>query len=176
MNKFRVLFLLTGSLLLVGYACSRSRHHASDQNKKEMPDQQKSTETDVWSDFDKKETWFMKDAMLLHSIDELPDDFITFYGRFISDKEYQKKHIRFPILAAVGECDTTIILGKVNWEIFSWDFRKEFYNPLDSNIIYLNKNKFYFKNIRKEIGELFRMGFEKTEGEWFMTLYLLNNC
>jgi len=147
-------------------------HH--DKNKLKVKDS--STEIDIWADFDKKETLFIKDAVLYHSIESLPEDFISFYNKFISDTEYQKVHIKFPILAAVSECDTTIILNKSNWEIFNWDFRKDFYNPLDSNIIYLSKNKFYFKNIREEIGELFRMGFEKIEGEWYMTYYLADAC
>jgi hypothetical protein len=60
--------------------------------------------------------------------------------------------------------------------MFNRGFRKNYNNPLDGNLMYTNDNKFYFKNFRKETGELMRMGFERINGEWYLTLYLVNAC
>jgi len=103
-------------------------------------------------------------------------EFIEFYEKFISDSIFQKEHINFPILAVISECDSTIDLTNKNWKNYTWDFRKDFYNPNDSNLIYLNKDRFYFESTRKEVGLLFQIGFEKVNENWFLTFYIVNTC
>ena len=131
---------------------------------------------DIWERMDKKGEWFKSDSKFLLTTDSISADFSDFYNRFISDSIYQRNHIQFPVLAAIGECDTTIQLNDSNWENYNYDFRKDFYNPMDSNVIYQNESKFYYQNYRKEIGLLFRIGFEKRDGKWILTLFEVNAC
>lgn len=132
--------------------------------------------TDIWEKTESKTIWFKQDSKLYRSIDSLPEEFIEFYEKFISDSNFQKEHINFPIMAVIAECDSTITLTDRNWENYTWDFRKDFNNPNDSNLIYSNSDRFYFECNRKEIGLLFQIGFEKMNGTWFLTLYIVNTC
>lgn len=138
--------------------------------------EQKKIVKDLWDKIENKGKWFTKDTKIYYSIDSLSPNFIGFYENFITNKAFQKEHINYPILAVIGECDTTIILNESNWENYDYDFRKDFFNVLDSNIIYQSETKFYFKNYRKEIGLLFQIGFEKNDGKWYLTLYQVNAC
>lgn len=137
---------------------------------------QDSRSTKIWEKIENKEIWFKLDSKLYRSIDSLPKEFIEFYEKFISDSNFQKEHINFPILAVIAECDSTIDLTNKNWENYTWDFRKDFNNPNDSNLIYLTKDRFYFENTRKEVGLLFQIGFEKINEKWFLTFYIVNTC
>lgn len=139
-------------------------------------EQQKYDIKNIWDKIDKKGKWFIKDSKIYYSIDSLSQDFIEFYEYFISNREFQKEHIKFPILAVIGECDTTILLNESNWENYDYDFRKDFHKELDSNIIYQSETKFCFKNYRKEIGLIFQIGFEKIDNKWYLTLYEVNAC
>lgn len=131
---------------------------------------------DIWAKIDKKKVWFLEATQTYKTIDSIPIDFMDFYSRFISDSNFQKEHIEFAILGAIGECDSIIILSQKNWEYLNSDFRTDFYNPLDSNSVSLNKSKILIENYRKEIGLIFQMGFEKKNGEWFLTLITIENC
>jgi hypothetical protein len=135
-----------------------------------------SQSTKIWEKIENKEIWFKVDSKLYRSIDSLPKEFIEFYEKFISDSNFQKEHINFPIIAVIAECDSTIVLTKKNWNNYTWDFRKDFNNPNDSNLIYLDKDRFYFENTRKEVGLLFQIGFEKINEKWFLTFYIVNTC
>ena len=169
MNKLNLILII---FLL--YSCGRG----SRENDKNGIDTLKldSRSTNIWNKIDDKAIWFKLDSKLYRSIDSLPNEFIEFYEKFISDLNFQKEHINFPILAVIANCDSTINLTKKNWEKYTWDFRKDFSNPNESNLIYLNKDRFYFESTKKEIGLLFQIGFEKINGKWFLTLYMENNC
>ncbi|MEI7724467.1 MAG: DUF4348 domain-containing protein [Bacteroidota bacterium] len=167
-NLILIIFLL--------YSCG-SRSKDNDKDKSGIDSlKQDSRSTNIWEKTENKTIWFKSDSKLYHSIDSLPKEFIEFYEKFISDSNFQKEHINFPIIAVIAECDSTIDLTNKNWENYTWDFRKDFNNPIDSNLIYLNNDRFYFECNRNEIGLLFQIGFEKINGKWFLTLYIVNTC
>ena len=145
-------------------------------SKENMTGKNTTEKEDIWAKIDKKKVWFLEATQTYKTIDSIPIDFMDFYSRFISDSKFQKEHIEFAILGAIGECDSTIILSQKNWEYLNSDFRTDFYNPLDSNSVSLNKSKILIENYRKEIGLIFQMGFEKKNGEWFLTLITIENC
>ncbi len=133
-------------------------------------------EGDIWTKIDKKKVWFLEGTRTINTIDLIPRDFNDFYSKFVSDSTFQKEHIEFSILGAIGECDSTIILSDMNWEYLHYDFRSGFYNPLDSNTVSYNTSKILIENYRKEIGLIFQMGFERKNGSWFLTLITIDNC
>ena len=169
MNKLNLILII---FLL--YSCG-SRSKENDKNGKDTL-KLDSQSTNVLEKIENKAIWFKLDSKLYYSIDSVPKEFIEFYEKFISDSTFQKEHINFPIIAVVTECDSTINLTNKNWQNYTWDFRKDFYNPNDSNLIYFNKDRFYFENTKKEIGLLFQIGFEKINGNWFLTFYMVNTC
>lgn len=168
------MYFIIGFILLT--SCNIRPKNESKLNDSIIKDKQAVIKDDIWERIEKKGEWFKGDSKLLLTIDSLSTDFVDFYSKFISDSIYQREHIHFPVLAAIGECDTTIKLNESNWETYKYDFRKDFYNPLDSNIIYQNDSRFYYQNYRKEIGLLFRIGFEKRDGKWILTLFEVNAC
>lgn len=168
----RTLIIVTFATIL--FSCNDK--NAKKETTTEATEQQKEIVKNIWDNINSKEKWFNKDSKIYYSIDSLSPDFVEFYENFISKTDFQKEHIKFPILAVIGECDTTILLNESNWENYDHDFRKDFYNELDSNIIYQSETKFNFKNYRKEIGLLFQIGFEKIDGKWYLTLYEVNAC
>jgi len=169
-----LIFFLTGLTLLT--SCNIRSKNKVDSNDLSNNDKQAVVTDNIWERVDKKGEWFKIDSKIFMTTDSISADFTDFYDKFISDSIFQLEHIRFPVLAVIGECDTTIQLNKSNWENYSFDFRKDFYNPLDSNVIYENETQFYYQNYRKEIGLLFRIGFEKQDGKWILTLYDVNAC
>ena len=167
----KLTFILTLFLL---YSCSSQRDENS--NNRIAAAKQDSLSVKIWETIENKENWFKTDSKIYRSIDSLPAEFVEFYEKFISDSTFQQGHINFPITAVVVECDSTIVLTRENWKKFTWDIRKDFYAPNDSNSIYLDKDRFYYENIRKEIGLLFQIGFEKINGKWWLTFYIANTC
>lgn len=132
--------------------------------------------SDIWSRIADKQEWFMLDTKPLSTIDSIPVEFQNFYAKFISDSIFQIESIDISFLAVMAECESTVILNPSNWTFFRYDFRLDFDNRLDSNAIYYNEQKFYFQQFRKEVGLLFCIGFEKTNGFWLLTLYEDVNC
>lgn len=125
LNFILIIFLL--------YSC---RNGGIETDKKGIDTvKQDSRSTKIWEKIETKEIWFKGDSKLYRSIDSLPKEFIEFYEKFISDSIFQKEHINFPIIAVIAECDSTIDLTNKNWKNYTWDFRRDFYNPNDSNLI-----------------------------------------
>jgi hypothetical protein len=164
-----ILILLTLGIL----SCNSGNSIATKENRSNYDQTEKE---DIWTKIDKKKAWFLEGSKTFITIDSLPVDFNNFYSTFISDTTFQKEHIEFPILGAIAECDSTIILTDRNWEVLHFDFRSDFYNPLDSNTVTINKSKILIENYRKEIGIIFQIGFEKKNDDWFLTLIMINNC
>ena len=169
-----LMFSLIGFILLT--SCNIAPKNESKLNDSIIQEKLVVLIDNIWERIDKKGEWFKGDSKLLLTTDSISADFADFYNEFISDSIYQREHIQFPVLAAIGDCDTTIQLNESNWKNYNYDFRKDFYNPQDSNVIYQNESKFYYLNYRKEIGLLFRIGFEKRDGKWILTLYDVNAC
>lgn len=168
----KIVYLLTTFLI---FACANGKMKSKINSDQGNENQELKLEN-IWEKIDLKSQEFIENSKVYSTIDSMPKDFIEFYERFISDSNFQKEHIKFPILAVIGECDSTILLDSKNWEIDKWDFRENFYDPQDSNLIYQNESKFYFKNIRKDVGKIFEIGFEKHDGIWYLTLYDVNVC
>ena len=140
------------------------------------PKNNKSETFNIWDSVDLQVNRLSKDCSKFSSIDSLRSDFIIFYDQFISDSIFQVSCINENTISVIGECDTTIILNRSNWEMISWDFRDDFYNSDYENLLFINDSKVLFRAIRKEIGDIVKLGFEKIDGKWMLVLYDLNVC
>jgi len=138
----------------------------------------------IWDKVEKKANYLKSDLSAEKNLTNLPNDFTVFSDKYVTDSLFQIQHVDFKYLVgAIAECDTTIILNSENWEYSSWDFIKEFtegdgYEPIEKwdNSVYISDNRVYFEFNLKEIGLIYQMGFEKINGEWFITLYKINVC
>ena len=108
----------------------------------------------------------------------IPNDFIEFSRKFISDSEFQKAHIDFDnLIAVVGACEETYVLKKDNWVFDDWNFINEIgIDEKWENTFNYSDNIFYSEYTLKEVGTLTMLGFEKINGEWNLTLYIQNDC
>lgn len=111
-------------------------------------------------------------------ITEVPNDFLEFSKKFISDPNFQKDHIDFDdLIAVVGACEETYVLKKSNWVYIDWNFIDEIgIDERWENTFNYSDNKFYLENTLKEIGTLTMLGFRKINGQWNLTLYIQNDC
>ena len=110
--------------------------------------------------------------------DKIPNDFLDFSKKFISDSLFQKQHIDFNnLIAVIGSCDETFVLNDENWVFDNWEFVT--YLGIDEeveNTFYFSDSVFFCQYILKEIGTYRMLGFEKKDNEWFLTLYDVNDC
>jgi len=108
----------------------------------------------------------------------IPNDFMEFSRKFISNSEFQKAHIDFDnLIAVVGACEETYVLKKDNWVFDDWNFINEIgIDEKWENTFNYSDNIFYSEYTLKEVGTLTMLGFEKINGEWNLTLYIQNDC
>lgn len=108
----------------------------------------------------------------------VPNDFLEFSQQFISDPNFQKSHIEFDnLIAVVGDCDETFVLGDNNWVFYDWDFIKEIgVNEEWENTFHYSDYIFFAEYKLKEVGTITMLGFEKIEDEWYLTLLFQNDC
>lgn len=140
--------------------------------------------THIWDSVDLRANWFMDELEPNRNLDDIPSDFKEFYIQFISDSTFQLEHIAFDKLVGVlGYCEITIRFSENNWNFKDWDFTEFFgqdNNTVDidgwDNTFYFNKSRFYYQFRLKEIGWIYKTGFEKVNGEWYLTLYYENAC
>ena len=102
-------------------------------------------------------------------------EFDLFYSNFIKDSIFQMKHIKFPLGGYYIDHQGKKPWDKSKWNLIKWDLRKDFYYPLDSNLLIEGKNFIKYENIIKEIGKIFELKFSKIEGEWYLEYYWMNN-
>ena len=109
---------------------------------------------------------------------KVPNDFLKFNQKFISDINFQKAHIDFDnLIAVVGACEETYVLTENNWVYDEWNFIEEIGIDKEwENTFNYSDNKFYFEYTLKEVGTLTMLGFEKINGQWNLTLYIQNDC
>jgi hypothetical protein len=109
---------------------------------------------------------------------KVPNDFLEFSQKFISDTNFQKTHIDFEnLIAVVGACEETYVLKENNWVHIDWEFLKEI--GIDdewNNTFNFSENIFYAEYELKEVGTITMLGFEKINGQWNLTLYIGNDC
>ena len=108
----------------------------------------------------------------------IPNDFMEFSRKFISNSEFQKAHIDFDnLIAVIGACEETYVLKKDNWVFDDWNFINEIgIDEKWENTFNYSDNIFYSEYTLKEVGTLTMLGFEKINGEWNLTLYIQNDC
>ncbi|MAO11461.1 MAG: hypothetical protein CMC07_11465 [Flavobacteriaceae bacterium] len=109
---------------------------------------------------------------------KVPNDFLEFSQKFISDTIFQKAHIDFDnLIAVVGACEETYVLKENNWVYDDWNFINEIGIDKEwENTFNYSYNKLYFQYTLKEVGTLTMLGFEKINGQWNLTLYIQNDC
>jgi len=126
----------------------------------------------------------MNDLEANRDLNQIPKEFTEFYTLFITDSIFQLDHIAIDnFIGALGQCDTTVRYGKLNWEYEDWDFTKFFddQNNTDEidgwdNTFYFSEDRFYYQFRLKEIGWIYKAGFEKRKDKWQLTLYYVNAC
>lgn len=108
----------------------------------------------------------------------IPKDFLEFSERFISNPDFQKEHIDFEnLIAVVGACEETYVLGENNWVFDDWDFIKEIgIDEEMENVYHLSDNIFFSEYTIIEVGTITMLGFEKIDGKWNLTLLFQNDC
>ena len=108
----------------------------------------------------------------------IPNDFLEFSQKFISDSEFQKANIDFEnLIAVVGACEETYVLKENNWVVNDWNFIQEI--GIDNeweNTFRFSDNVFFSEYKLKEVGTLTMLGFEKVNGKWKLTLLYQNDC
>lgn len=137
-----------------------------------------------WDTLDLKVNKFIKGKTMRRAGKDIPQDFTDFYKRFVTDSTFQFKHIDFEnIVGVYSHCDTTIQINSTNWVYSNWnllDFfdREKRPEPKDGwdNRYYFDKKSIYFQLERPEVGMIHQLGFEKINGEWKMSLYVIYNC
>lgn len=98
------------------------------------------------------------------------EDFDEFYNKFITDANFQKERLKFPIRGGVHEEEGTTEWTKENWEI------------MNQHIDNIDKNEYNVEIIREETkvnhvvelpfsGFAIDITFEILEGKWFLTEY-----
>ena len=132
----------------------------------------------------KKIKWFKKGLKGYSNSTLLPKSFIEFYPKFVSDSLFQKENISFDkLIGYIAECESTIILNSDNWTYDKEDFVKFLTEgnktePIEewNNQVYSNEDKVLFEFEKKEIGMIYRIGFEKINDKWNLTFYFVNAC
>jgi len=108
----------------------------------------------------------------------IPNDFLKFGKRFISDSKFQKEHIDFEnLIAVVGACEETYLMTKNNWVFDDWNFIENI--KIDNqweNTFRFSDQVFFCEYKLKEIGTIRILGFEKQNGIWRLTLYDHSDC
>ena len=57
----------------------------------------------------------------------VPDDFVVFYDKFLSDSAYQMEHIRFPLEGLPSNADSsTVVERSFRWLAEDWEVHKSF--------------------------------------------------
>jgi hypothetical protein len=130
----------------------------------------------LWNECEKRKTSFYENANIYYQLDSIPLDFNKFYNRFIKDSTYHLNHISESFIGVSGDCEYTEYLNKNNWNFYSYDFRKDFFNPLNRNSIVLNDSTLLYIEYRIEVGEFQNMGFKKINNEWFLSYYYGDSC
>ena len=102
---------------------------------------------------------------------KIPDkDFINFFINFCEDGEYQKKHIKFPILYVYLNDDFEAQTDKIDFETWEYEnFEEEIggffvLSTIQQNNLYRN---IYYRG--SDNGILIKLTFEKIKNEWFLT-------
>ena len=108
----------------------------------------------------------------------IPNDFLEFSKKYISDSEFQKENIDFDnLLAVIGACEETYVLSDNNWVIDNWNFIEEIGIDKEwKNTFHFSENIFFSKYELKEVGTITMLGFEKINGKWKLTLLFRGDC
>jgi hypothetical protein len=108
----------------------------------------------------------------------IPNDFIEFSKKFISNPEFQKDNIDFEnLLAVIGACEETYVLSENNWVFYDWNFIEEIRIDKEwNNTFHFSENIFFSKYEINEVGTITMLGFEKINGKWKLTLLFQGDC
>lgn len=108
----------------------------------------------------------------------IPNDFLEFSKKFISNREFQKDNIDFEnLLAVIGACEETYVLSENNWVFNYWNFIEEIRIDKEwNNTFHFSENIFFSKYELKEVGTITMLGFEKINGKWKLTLLFQGDC
>lgn len=138
----------------------------------------------IWDSVEVKANWFMNGIEPNRELNLIPPVFNEFYTKFITDSLFQKQHIAFEqFVGVIGQCDTTIRLNNANWIFTDWNFTEFFKNDNNTenidgwdNTFFYSSSKFYYQFRLKEVGWIYKTGFEKIGDNWQLTLYYVNAC
>lgn len=138
----------------------------------------------IWDSVEVKANWFKHGLSPGRDLAKVPADFREFYEKFVADSAYQRASVNDArVVAVISECESIIRLNSKKWEYSNWSFLDYFdkENNIDDidgwdNTFYSNGDTFYVEFIMKEIGMIYRFGFERIDGRWQLTLYFVEVC
>ena len=185
------IFQLTAFIVLL-ISCDKITENSKTELPYKNPETKSVTIEDKTAEKDsEKETEKYDWSLILNRIDNyktisnsfsdkklIPTDFKDFSKNFITDQDFQKKHIDFDnLLGLETYCIERKEVGKENWIYDDWDFL----NALGTdekyeNVFYFSDSIFYLEYRIKEVGSFRHLGFEKVNDEWYLTLYFVDNC
>ncbi len=116
-----------------------------------------------------------KEHINQQKFDFVATDFKAFYEQFKNDSVFQMSRVKFPISGQYQDYEEQSKWTKYNWELMTWDFRKEMNNTDDSVSIIQDSLKFFFGSYCKNCGFSFEMQFNKIDGQWYLTHRQENN-
>ena len=157
---------------------------APNQPRLPAPDPSFSGCTSIWDSVDVKANWFKAGLAPSRDLRQVPADFRKFYQKFAADSAFQRASVNDArVIAVISECDSIIRLTSKNWEYNSWNFFDDFdkENNTDyidgwDNTFFSGDDTFYVEFIKKEIGMIYRLGFERIDGRWQLTLDFVEVC
>jgi len=137
---------------------------------------QLSTQQNIWKRIDERATQLIKGRTEVSKLEDINSAFSEFYERFINDSTFQINRISESVLAVIGHCESTDILTRQNWEIISSHYREDYNDPKYEHLIISDESVFYMRSSLIEIDVISEMGFERIEGNWYITLFMVNAC
>ena len=134
------------------------------------------TQQNIWKQIDQRAAELRNGRTEFSELKDIKPGFSEFYQRFITDSTFQLERVNKGVLAAIGLCESTKILTPENWELITYHYKEDFDNPRYEHLIISDENAFYLQSTLTEIGVISQIGFERIEGEWQITLYMVNAC
>ena len=134
------------------------------------------TQQNIWERIDQKAAELRNGRTEYSELKHINPGFSEFYKRFITDSTFQQERVNEGVLAAIGLCESTKILTPENWELITYHYKEDFDDPRYEHLIISDENAFYLRSTLTEIGVISQIGFERIEGGWQITLYMVNAC
>ncbi|MEM6736898.1 MAG: hypothetical protein AAF620_12615 [Bacteroidota bacterium] len=130
----------------------------------------------IWELIDEKAKELKTGRAELSKLEDIDSSFNDFYQRFITDSTFQYSRISESVLAAVFHCESTDVFTQEDWDLITYNFKEDFDNARYKHILVSDKDVFYLQTWLIEVGVISQIGFERIDGQWYITLFMVNVC